>query len=110
MQYEAKLKSNLRALFSAYCEATGLKISTVSRAVAGDARFHAQRVEGAANFTVRGYDQLVGRFLRIWPKGIPWPEGVPRAEPRELPKRITGRMAAHANITGGQDHGEEAQA
>lgn len=110
MQYEEHLKSNLRALFSAYCDATGLRISTVCKALAADARFYAERVEGERTFTVRGYDQLVGRFLMVWPEGTPWPADVPRAELRELPRGATGRFARHVRTKEGERDGQEAQA
>lgn len=113
MQYEEKLKSNLKALFDRYCGATGLAPSTVSQAAAGDHRFYAERVVGERNFTVRGYDQVVGRFVTIWPKGVRWPRGVPRAAPCGMPNHFTVGIrtkAANPIPEEGQEHGEEAQA
>jgi hypothetical protein len=77
MTLEPRLRSNLRALFSAYQAATGRPLATIGKMVLGDPKAPSLLEEGR-NFTVQLYDRMVGAVSDKWPDGAPWPEGVGR--------------------------------
>jgi hypothetical protein len=78
---EAQLKSNLRALVTAFVAKSGISPTETWRKAARDGHFLA-RVESGGGFTVRNYDSIVQWFSDNWPDGAEWPSNVSR------PKRI----------------------
>lgn len=83
---EPKLRAHLLDLADAYAAAEGIKLATVSERAARDHKFLARLKNGGSNradaepstFTVRRYDDAMAWFRDNWPKGTPWPAGVPR--------------------------------
>lgn len=78
MKYRDQLSQNMKALLDAYCAATGRGPTTVQKRVAADTGFIALAASGGG-FTVGKYDTVVANFAAIWPRGLPWPDGVPKA-------------------------------
>lgn len=80
--YLAKFRSNLDILSSALAEAAGAARSTIGKHVARDPKFF----DSCQQKDIRAgtYDFVVGRFSALWPKELPWPEGVDRPAPSQI--------------------------
>jgi hypothetical protein len=74
---EEELKSNLKAVFSAFSDGSPLSAATVWSRAARDARFM-ERLEAGGGFTVKSYDRAIAWFSENWPEGAIWPEGIER--------------------------------
>lgn len=92
----ARLSSNLKRLFEAYCDHRGLKPSTVGLNATRDPRLYDKIKSGSGAFTVQTYDKVVAWFAADWPRQLEWPKDVarPTVEPRE-PIRRKRRSIGH---------------
>jgi hypothetical protein len=108
-------RAHLRALFSAFAEATGWPPTFVGFVARGEPKWARQFEE--RDFTHTSYDTAVSRLSALWPEDAPWPEGVPRQAPatdipQEILDRIAARQAKAAEATtptqaaGGENDGE----
>lgn len=82
---EPQLREHLVTLTDAYAAAEGLSRSTVAERAARDHKFINKITSGGprkggepSSFSVRKYDEVMAWFRDNWPKGTPWPAGVPR--------------------------------
>lgn len=69
--------SALVAVADAYKRATALEDVTVSYRAFGDSKKLAG-LRGAADITVKRFNQAMLWFSANWPEGAEWPAGVPR--------------------------------
>ncbi|WP_306049263.1 hypothetical protein [Oceaniradius stylonematis] len=81
---ETELQANLLELAERFCEARGLKESTVGRMCAADGEFFS-RLRDGKSFTARKYDAVVRWFSENWPEEHGWPAQVirPTQEPAQ---------------------------
>jgi hypothetical protein len=95
----ARLSSNLKRLFDAYCLHQGIKPTTVGLDATKDPRFYAKVETGSGGFQVQTYDKVVAWFAAVWPTQLDWPDGIPRPvvearQPlRRKPRKSNGRGA-----------------
>lgn len=85
MLYEPLLRENLIKVTQTFARHAGLGISTVARRFLGDSKLFS-RIHDGGTFSVRFYDRSVSRFAENWPDDLPWPEGVPRPNTRQIAK------------------------
>lgn len=76
MSLQELARRNLSVLFSTYAEATGAKMISISMAVTTNPRFGDEIM--IKDFRIGTYDTVVKNFSAIWPKSLPWPEGIER--------------------------------
>ena len=86
-EIEPQARRNILRLVETYCEATGFKVSGVSRRAHGDAGFFdllknqeqkhrkfGHRTDKKGSVTLRVYDQLISWFTTNWPPDTEFPE------------------------------------
>lgn len=69
--------SDILAVFDAYCVATGLSDSTVSRKFLG-AGGRIRPLRAGGDMGTRTIERALSQFSREWPADVEWPVNVPR--------------------------------
>ena len=72
---------DLLCLARTYSDCVGISLTTVGVRAAGNDKIFIRLATGRT-CTVRSLERAGQWFAGHWPKGLPWPEGIPRAEPR----------------------------
>lgn len=96
MAYLNRFRSGLATLFDIYGEATGRRLSNISFMVANDPKFGASFRD--RDMRVGTYDLVTARFSAIWPPDLPWPEGIERPAPAELPEDVQRLLERRARV------------
>lgn len=71
------LTQQLLALASAYCEATDVKIGTLSFRIFNDSKIFA-RISNGNDITTGRFEKAIRWFSENWPENAVWPETVAR--------------------------------
>jgi hypothetical protein len=46
-----------------------------------------EKIDAGMSPTIRRANQIILRTSELWPKGLPWPEGIERPQPDKTPTR-----------------------
>lgn len=72
------LSDQMLAVAAAYCEATGLSLSTAGSRAFAESKLLVNLSAGVSSPTLKRADAALAWFSRHWPDGVDWPPAVPR--------------------------------
>lgn len=78
---EPILRSRLSRLSETLAGHRGVAVSTLGRAVYGDAKFFVRVADTSTTITARAYDRVTACLSRDWPADLVWPSDIPRPAP-----------------------------
>ena len=73
MAFAREIRANVLAIATAYREATGLSLATVSARFYGNAGFLSEFKAGRQTISVDKLDEMVRKFRAEWPENAEWP-------------------------------------
>jgi hypothetical protein len=101
MRYEPILKANIAQLFASLSKITGLKESTLAKAILRYPGFPQDLPN--QRLVVGYYDDVAGKFYSVWPHDVaPWPDTIPVPDLVEAPEsaKRTIRRALSGDFVG----------